>query len=330
MDYFDIKSILSYWRESPIEIDRVRGVYRIKTEQGLRCLKEGRKSLQRAQFMMEGLTYVKKRDFNLLAHCFPTPDGHLLMPHQGSYYYLQEWVEGREMDYHKREDLLAAATTLSLFHRASIGFTPQRGYEAKNKLGKWPKRLRENCKGLERYLNVARVKKNPDDFDRKVLLFGDWILHHAHISVQRLQASHYMDLVEEARDWGSLVHGNAAARHFIRQGSEMVLIDFDAIALDLNITDLWRLMRRALSKNNWEMELATEILHTYDQYVPLESRQIEVLSAFLCFPEIPWRILREYYEKENRTPQDDLCLNKKLDICFGQRHAIEKFLKNFS
>ncbi|MCR6545317.1 CotS family spore coat protein [Dehalobacterium formicoaceticum] len=329
MDHHDIKCILSNWGESPLEMSQVRGVYRIKTGQGMRCLKEGRKSLQRAQFMMEGMAFVQKRGFAQLANCVPTPEGSLVVPYQGSYYYLQEWVEGRELDYLNREDLLGAAKTLGCFHRASIGFTPQKGYEAKNKLGKWPKKLQDKSKDLERYLNVARTKANPDGFDRKVMLFGEWMLNHARVSVKNLADSHYADLVDEARDWGSLAHGDAAARNFIRQGRELVLIDFDAIAMDVNITDLWRLMRRALSRNNWEMELATEIMDSYDQFVPLESRHKEVLGAFLQFPEIPWRLLREYYEKENRTPQHDLYLTERLENCLDQHRAIDKFLKNF-
>jgi len=330
MDTSDIIRILAHWGETPQEIKIVRDVYRIKTFNGLRCLKEGRKNMHRVQFMMDGMNYVKGRGFTDMAYCIPAKDGSMFIPYKNSYFFLQEWLEGDELNYLNRDDMLLAAETIGRFHRASIGFTPKQGYEAKNKLGKWPKKLKEKRLDLKRYINIANEKDEPGNFDRKVILFSDWLLGHSLESIEKLNDSCYRDLVDEARDWGSLVHGDTAARNFIRLKNRMCLIDFDAIALDVNVTDLWRLLRRTLSRVRWELSLAEQILSAYNKYVPMDSRHKGVLGAFLQFPEIPWRIIREYYEWDDKTVHHELYLTERLENYLDQHREIDSFIKEFN
>ncbi|MGI6685099.1 MAG: CotS family spore coat protein [Bacillota bacterium] len=330
MDTSEIILILHQWGEIPQEIKMVRGIYRIKTAQGIRCLKKGKKNMNRLLFMIDGIKYVEGRGFSDLAHLLPAQNGKMAVVHQGSYYYLQEWLEGRELDYTNREDMSLAAEALGRFHRASIGFIPRQGYEAKNKLGKWPKKLKAKSEDLRKYLNLANDKDNSSHFDEILREFGSWLLYHAEESIERLNQSHYQDLVDEAKDWGGLVHGDTAARNFIRIGNKVCMIDFDAIALDVFVTDLWRLLRRTLSRGQWEIALADEILGAYNRYVPVEQRHREVLGAFVQFPEIPWRIIKEYYERENKTACQELALTERLKNYLGKHREIDSFIKNFN
>lgn len=330
MDTSEIIRILAHWGEAPQEIKMVRDVYRIKTSNGVRCLKEGRNSINRVQFMMDGMDYVRGRGFVDMAHCLPARDGKMIVNYKGTCFFLQEWLEGTEPDYRSREDMVLAAETIGRFHRASIGFVPDQKYEAKNKLGKWPKKLKDKKADLKKYLDLANNADEPDDFERKLILFSDWLLGHAEDAIEKLIESPYPDLVEEARDWGILVHGDPAVRNFVRMENRICLIDFDAIALDINVTDLWRLLRRTLSRGRWELGLAEEILHAYHQYVPVEAKHREVLGAFLQFPEIPWRIIREYYRREDKTVTHELYLTERLETYLNQHREIDRFIKSFS
>lgn len=286
--------------------------------------------MNRIQFMMDGMNYVKNRGFADMASCFPAKDGRMIIPYKKSYFFLQDWLEGDELNYLRREDMILAAEAIGGFHRASIGFTPQYGYEPKNKLGKWPKKLKDKRLDLKRYINIANEKDEPESFERKVILFSDWLISHAEKSIEKIDNSHYPDLVDEAKDWGSLVHGDTAARNFIRLKNRVCLIDFDSIALDVNVTDLWRLLRRTLSKVGWELSLAEEIIGAYHKYVPVEPRHREVLAAFLQFPEIPWRIIREYYELEDKTLHHELYLTEKLENYLNRHREIDSLIKDFN
>ena len=181
----------------------------------------------------------------------------------------------------------------------------------------------------KKYIDSAEDSDNSPGFLQVVAQYGDWLLYHAEKSLERLMQSQYQDLVNEARDWGGLVHGDTAARNFLRSGNKVYLIDFDAIALDVFVTDLWRLLRRTLSRTGWETALAEEILCKYNRFVPVEARHREVLGAFLQFPEIPWRIMREYFERPDKTIRYELFLTERLENYLAQHREIERFLKKF-
>ncbi|HHT62378.1 MAG: CotS family spore coat protein [Bacillota bacterium] len=329
MDIGAVKEILAYWGESPREVEIVRDIFRIRTDNGVRCLKKSNKNLDRVLFMMDAMDYVQGQGFSNLARCYPTQNKEMAVTYQGSVYYLQQWLEGRELDYHNLEDMVLAAEVLGRFHRASIGFIPHPGYQAKNKLGKWPKKLRERTADLRKYLSLARDRLVSGGFEEILLKHGNWLLYHAEKSIERLSQSHYQDLVDEARDWGGLVHGDTASRNFIRQGKNIFMIDFDAIALDIFVTDLWRLLRRTLSRGRWEPAAAEQILNAYHNYVPIEPRHKEVLGAFLQFPEIPWRIINKYFQNENHTRDYQCFLTNKLKCYLEQQREIDSFTKSF-
>jgi CotS family spore coat protein len=329
MDTSEIAAVLQHWGEIPGEIKMVRDVYRIKTSHGVRCLKKGKKSLNRLLFMMNGIAYVQNRGFSDLARILPTRNGEMVVSYQGTFFYLQEWLEGRELDYLSLEDMSLAAEVLGRFHRASIGFRLRQGDLAKNKLGKWPQKLKARIDDLKRYINLAHEKNYPGNFDELMIKYSDWMLFHAEQSLERLNYSQYQELVDEIRDWGGLVHGDTAARNFIRIADRVRMIDFDAVALDVFVTDLWRLIRRTLSKGGWETALAEEIIFAYNKYVPVEPRHREVLGAFLQFPEIPWRIIREYYEKDNNSVVNEFLLTERLGNYLKQHRDIDLFIKNF-
>ncbi|ATW27011.1 CotS family spore coat protein [Candidatus Formimonas warabiya] len=330
MDRDKMISILQWWEETPQEIKAVGDVYQVDTGRGKICLKEVTGSMDRVLMMMDAMNYVKSRGFSLMAPCIPARDGRMVVPDHQTYYFVQEWMEGREPDYRNAGDMSLAAEAVAQFHRASIGFTPGKGYQAKNKLGKWPQKLKEKTDDLKKFLHLARSVPQPKELEREFREHGDWLLDQAAESTDRLAQSRYQDLVEEARDWGTLVHGDTAARNFVLFQEKIYLIDFDAIAIDIHVTDLWRLLRRTLWRNHWDMSLTARVLKAYGKFVPLESKHMEVLLAFLQFPEIPWRIVKEYYEKKHEHFWNEPYLTEKFAYYVHQYREIERFLKAFA
>ncbi len=329
MDIDDMVTILTHWGESPKEIYPVRDVYRVITFRGKRCLKEVRHSRDRFLFMLDGMSYVRNRGFTLMPNFFPARDGSMIIPFNESFFSLQEWIDGIEADYQNTDQMSLAAGTLAQFHRASIGFVPGKEYHVKNKLGKWPKNLKEKTEDLIKWLDMAGNVPSPNNFERKFLEFGGWLLDHASTSREKLAESKYQELVEEARDWGTLVHGDTAARNFVISEGRFYLIDFDSMSLDISVTDLWRLLRRTLKRNRWDLGLGEKILTSYHQYFPLESKHLEVLGAFLEFPEIPWRIVREYYDQRPEHSCDQCYLTEKLFEYLNQFKEIDRFIRKF-
>lgn len=329
MDTKEINGIMALWGESPLKVKEKRGVYRVTTTRGERCLKEVTGKVDRILFMIDAMDYVKQQGFDRFANCLPALDGNMVVQYNSSSYLVQEWLDGQEPDYRNGYAIARAAETIAMFHRAGRGFFPKPFCKVKNKLGKWPKKLTKKAEQLELYLSMAKSSSHPGEFEKILVKYDNWLINHARESLIKLKDSKYRELVAAAREGGSLVHGDTAVRNFVMINGTVYLIDFDSIAIDIPVTDLWRLLRRTLRREQWDVQLVEKILNSYRRCFPLNRREKEVLLAFLEFPEKPWRIAKEYYEKRLEKGWSEKDLVEKLSDFLNQHQQIDRFLKDF-
>jgi len=328
MDISKAAGIMKLWGEIPVQVAQIRDVTKVITDRGERCLKKV-KDIDRVLFMLDVMNYVQERGFKRLAPCLPSQNSQMVEQYGGSYYVVQEWLDGRELDYANLDDMVFAGETLGLFHRASEGFISRKGYRAKNKLGTWPGKMENRLKDLELYLNIAKRSNPPSPFEKKLIFSADWLSKHARESIKRLKGSKYGELVKEAEKKGFLVHGDAAARNFVFFNGTVCLIDFDAVAKDICLVDLWRLLRRTLWRGHWELKIVNKIINSYKEVMPLDFRHREVLAAFLEFPEKPWKITRQYYEKRESKNWNEELLTEELESYLTQNKKFDRFIKKF-
>lgn len=329
MDSKEITTILSKWGEIPQKISMKRDVYKIKTDKGKRCFKKFNSNIDRLLFMVDAMNYVEQNGFNLLPRCIPSLDGKFVVEENGIYYLVQEWLDGKEPDYRNDDEIALAAESIAMFHKASKGFTPNAGYKAKNKLGKWPRKLEKKAADLEFYLNLAKDASKPTEFEQELMKYGGWLVNHARESIKKLHTSKYGELVAEASNEYTLVHGDTATRNCLVHKGKVYLIDFDSLAIDITVADLWRLLRRTMRREQWEIKLVDKVLTSYNKQKPLETEELEVLGAFLQFPEKPWRTAKEYYERRNSDDWNESKVTKKMINFLKQHKEIDKFYAQF-
>lgn len=321
-----VEAVINGWGEIPLEISEIREAYRVITDQGERCFKKVHRNKSKVLFVTEVMRYLQSRGFDRMSACLPTLDGEMVMEHQGENYVLQQWLKGREPDYRNVEEICAAARTLASCHRVGRGFQPGKELDANNNLGRWPKKLQADLQDLIRYIELAKNSCSRSRFDEILLDQADWLLEHAGESIRRLDCPHYRSMVEAAKKAGALIHGDPAVRNFLLQNGEVYLIDFDSTALDINVVDLWKLLRRTLRRNHWDSGLLEKILTSYDGENPLSSKDLQVLRAFLEFPERAWRTAREYYTKGQESWWNEESITKKMAEYCGQKAEIDGML----
>jgi CotS family spore coat protein len=328
MNIREISCLMGLWGENFIEARTMRDVYQVTTDQGIRCLKEVTGHVDRVLFMTEALNYVYGHGFTRFARCLHSVQGNMVEEHQGRFFIVQEWLEGREPDYRNSAHMILAAETIALFHRAGTGFVPATS-KVKNKLGKWPQKLEKKYQELKVFLDAAQGTESPSSFEKVLLRYGKWLHKRGRESIKRIKKSKYRKLVNEAVHKGALVHGDTAARNFILKDNIIYLIDFDSMAIDINIADLWRLLRRVLRRDQWDINLANNMLEAYCRYLPLKAENREVLLAFLYFPEKPWRIIKEYYTKKDGAGWNESSLTERLQEYCHRQEKIDRFLRDF-
>lgn len=292
-----IEPLLDHWGLKPLAVNTVRDVYRVQTVKGVFCFKEVKEKAGKLQFIAQVFRHLEANGFHRLAAFRPTVQGESYIQEKGIYYIVTPWLEGEEPDYQNRDQMGAAASTLAEFHLAVQGFVPQGDTEVKVKIGKWNKKLKKQLIEMVDYCSRAENNKEVGGFDQIIRVHSSWLGQQALAACQLLGSSPYDQLVRQYEGKLPICHGDTAARNFLIDGQNQAwMIDFDSMAVDLPVVDLWRLLRRTLRKGEWRMQEAANILEQYSQVRPLSKQELQVLHALLHFPERPWRLAKRYYE----------------------------------
>ncbi|MHB8170548.1 MAG: CotS family spore coat protein [Thermincolia bacterium] len=328
-----LKDILVHWELVPVKVKGVRDIYQVKTAVGVRALKHIKEKEEKIGFIATALQHVADQGFTKMAGLVPTRDGMPYLVRDGEYWVVNPWVEGYEPKYVKGEEMARAASTLAEFHKATVGYYPPEGIKPKNKLGKWIKKLESKAADLNHYRRMVDGKAELNPFDKEFLAKAEWLCQKTQESIEALKKSAYLRLCNQynPRKGYPLCHGDTAARNFVMTKDGVAhLIDFDSLAVDLRVVDLWRLLRRTLRKAKWEAALAMQMIDSYNRVYPLSKDEYKVLYALFLFPEKPWRVAKEYYEKEGtKGGWNARRLTEDLKFYLGQQADYEKFLGHF-
>ncbi|AZR73769.1 hypothetical protein BBF96_10455 [Anoxybacter fermentans] len=328
MERREVFKALETWGIRPEKVRRVRGVFKVWTDREIYCLKPVKDSKKRLLFFDSVIRYVKSRGFQVLASYIHTPEGEPFGNYDGQNLILTPWIEGKEIRYRSIKEMIGAAKVLAEFHKAAEGYKPEPGIKVKDKLGKWPEKLARRVGDIEFYIELA--EKEGSDFDWYFLKNADRILKDTKEAFIALRDSVYYKKVEESRNLTQICHGDPARRNFlIDKKGQIHLIDYDSMKLDLPITDLWRLLRRTLNRDQWDIDVIRRILDGYTEVRPLDQEDYQLLAIFLTFPEKVWRILRKYYEKRGRDGWSYKRLFRKLRKFLAQQENRARFLSEF-
>jgi CotS family spore coat protein len=119
------------------------------------------------------------------------------------------------------------------------------------------------------------------------------------------------------------------ANHNILIDSEnnVNIIDFDYCILDTYLHDLSSLLIRKMKYGKWDNKNATEIIDTYNSINEVKSNSIEIIKAFMEFPQDYWqRGIQYYWEKKDWGEEFFL---KKLEKYIEDRDQKQEFLNEF-
>ena len=78
---------------------------------------------------------------------------------------MSEWLEGRECDFYRDEDIVLAAKRLAVMHISSKGYDPPENSKLKSDLGRWPRLMEKRTKALDKMRDMSRKRSRKSDFD---------------------------------------------------------------------------------------------------------------------------------------------------------------------
>jgi len=296
----NVPGIISHWGLTADHWLKIKDVFKVATEAGLKNLKVSPLIPERLLFVHAAVTHLQANGFMQMQPLIPTLDGQTYFCDFGKAFSLYNWVEGRQCDFKNLPELAAATKVLAKFHLGSSGFTPPPHSNMRDHLGKCLKHFQERRRDLLNFKKEALTLPQ-DPFAKLFLENIGLFLPMAELAIEKLQSSGYDKLVQQAKQDGRFCHGDPAARNFIlNPAGKVFLIDFDSCRLDLPIMDLIKFTRRVMKKYRWEYSVSHLLFNSYQEVIRLNRSELEVIKAVFYFPQKFWRMSIRYFHNHQR------------------------------
>lgn len=319
-------------RQFDIKIESIKpnkGVYQLKTNKGIRCLKKISYGTQKLLFVYGAKEHLYNNGFKNIDRYYLNTEGKAYALVNEDIYTLSEWIEGRECDFYNDDDLVLATKALANFHIASKGYEPSENSKLKSDLGRWPHLMEKRIKSFDKMKEMVRKKKNhKSDFDLNYIKSMEYYKNLGKNALSILNDSNYYNLCKDTEEEKSFCHHDFTYHNIILGDDNSVsIIDFDYCKRELRTFDLANFMIKVLKRREWDFDIAKAIIDNYNEVSPLRDDEYKVLYAFLIFPQRYWRICNRYYYNEVNWVQNTF--NKKMDELISEQENFEVFMKKF-
>lgn len=322
------QEILKEYSCRVFNVETVRKVYKLHTEQGYKSLKGSTLPTDDLLFMYNSMENLWDKGFYRFAHINLTSKGEAFVPWEDRHYFVSDWINGREADYSADKDIYVTAKCLAEMHQASRGMNLPQGSRFKHLLGRWPGDFYRKTEHLQEFLRETSPKKSKSRFDKLFLRHWDSYYEEALASLEVLRLSPYSELVRLHERTSGLCHHDIAHHNVVIRNGQGYLIDFDYCTCDLRIHDIASLVIRVLKKNNWNINKGENALRYYHRYSGIWQKEMKVMLPFMMFPQDFWQVAWTYYREDiGRTEKESISRLEKVLRMNNQRR---EFLREFA
>ncbi|MCF6092728.1 phosphotransferase [Microaerobacter geothermalis] len=212
---------------------------------------------------------------------FRVKNGVPFFEHQGHWFMVMPYIPGRQMTYQKITDAQQAAVSLAQFHQAAQRIKGGKEITGIPLYEKWMQRV----KNFERSLEKIGLNYPKSPLELWMIQNGARILKEAYHALEELPMSLLKELTFKDAAKSAVAHRDVASHNFLKTAEgEVYIIDLDTAGIDLQLGDLVQLINRVMVEQNWNDYFLADIVNRYQDYIPLEERELVLLSFLLRFP----------------------------------------------
>lgn len=211
-------------------------------------------------------------------------------------YVVKDFHEGRECDIHSREDLVKGVTLLARLHN-----TMKMTEEERDILGctltpfSFADEVTKHNRELIKAFRYLSDKGQRSEFELYLLHHFKPFLAQAKETKRLVEEEDFSPLYGECRLTGSFIHGEYQYHNILFGEKDTAVVNFEKASPDTCVKDLYYFLRKAMEKNNWDEELFTAILESYDKEKTLSPEEKKQLYLRLLYPEKFWKIVNFYF-----------------------------------
>lgn len=278
-----------------------KGVWWIKTTDGMRILKKISNSEETLKFILHAVNHLQNNGIRL-PKINKTADGRNYINVNGTCYVLTDAIDGKNPSYTSPHELGFIVCELAKFHKASEGFAPPAESKPKYHLGLWVEDYRAQLEDINTYYKNELLQKEHDAIGKTLIKEFPYFYERASQAIEGLTGPEYREWVNKALRTGCLCHQDFAAGNLIMNTSDsLYVIDTDSITVDIAARDIRKLLNKIMKKaGRWDTELTKTIMSSYQSKNPLTPSQWRVVKLDLMFPHLFLGAVNKYIYKRDK------------------------------
>lgn len=280
-------------------------------------LKKTDESINHILFSHDIKNFLKENNFNNVDHFGLSINNTPYYTYNNENYIMTEAPEAEQMDFSKAELFLRLVSDTALMHKIlkEMNFSGEE-FKGKNML-----RVLADAKGkLNRIKRQVGTSGRMSDFDVVFLKTYEEYIEKISLSLDILRTENYI------QEFGnkSICHNILKKENIYVRNGGFFFSNFSKASYDYCISDLSSLIKRYLKHNTEKHIDIYQIVDTYDKINPIGQEEINILYAFLLYPEGFVNVCESfYYKKRSFIPSS---MERKLILETEGRRKYEAYI----
>lgn len=286
------EEVLKQYEFQVKSVRKGRGAWICETDRGMKSLREYQGTVKRLEFEDQVLDQMKGQDGLAADRYVRNLEGNLFCAAQdGTRFVLKEWYGDRECSLKDGKEVCRAVTSIALLHKKlqEIPF-----HEEWAMGSTFPSLAIQDMERHNRELKRARAyirgKRKKSDFELCVMKSFEAFFRQAKEAAEGIAG-----LWEPGREPRFLCHGDLDHHHVLMGSGYVAVIEYNRLHLGLQAEDLYRFMRKAMEKHNWNLSLGKDMLEAYEEVLPLSQKERQCLYFLFLYPEKYWKQINYYF-----------------------------------
>lgn len=321
------QSILEQYDIDVKNMRKVREAYLCETDKGVFLLKEMQISEKRIPMLFRLGEHLQEQGMNEVDWILKNKEGELFCASEdGTKYFVKRWFSGKECDVKKENELLSAIKNLTKIHQAlRVPISWESEEQVVHKGEDLEQEFFRHNRELKKVRTFIRDRVGKGSFEQAFLQNFDAMYGWAECATERLKESNYKTLLKESQEKRFLIHGDYNYHNILMLHTGVATTSFEHFQENIQVTDLYYFLRKAMEKHHWDVVLGDKMLEYYQRFLSLSSDELEYIGICIAYPEKFWKVANSYYRsKKVWIPAKNL---EKLELVIRQTEEKRIFLE---
>lgn len=312
---------LSQYSLKIIHIKKARGALICEDDFGNQyMLMECPYSQKRIKFEQEVLSQLQTQKEIIIDYYLPNKENEFITKESnGNCYLLKKWNLSKKCDVKNKEEVKKAMKALAILHRnMRTVVLDEAEFKHIDLLEQWEKHYNE----MKRTKSFIRKKKKKKKSNLEMMILNtiDENLLEAKDTIEKLKNSKFKQINQY------LCHGDYNYHHVLFSEHGVMVTQFHRLNMGYQVCDIYHFIRKVLEKNNWDIELAKELITAYDSENELNCNEKDLLYLNFLFPYKYWKQVN-HYMNSSKIWIPERYLIKLKEVCIQQQKRKEFLVK---